>query len=381
MAHLSGLLLIDCPASALNNAGQFMEMEKASKYDNWVAIKKIRTREGVFPYVSGQAFRSWLRESLKSVGGWKPSPVFRAEKVAYTDADPISYAEDDAFGYMRAPESSGAEEIKATRKKWAEKGLGDQETRKKNGRDKFIALTRISPLKVSALVSVAPLPSSAVGYDYGNMARTEDPEYPDPVPHEHEFYRTALVGLFSVDLRMLGRFYHVDRTGYRHLDSVRTELAEKEGLEPFDNGRAYQLGEDKRKARLRQLLQGLAQITGGAKLAIHYTDVTPRLLMMAVAKGGNHLFGTAVGADNKGLPKVNAEALKQVAQVYKGSLLSDFHIGLAQGYLDDQRSALAEVLKQIRGADGEAKLEIPHPVEAIQGLLGELDKRASEWLQ
>ena len=379
MAHLSGLLLIDCPASALNNAGKFLEMEKRSSYENWTAIKKIKTKEGVFPYVSGQAFRSWLRESLRSVENWTPSPFFRAEKIAYTDADPVSYAEDDLFGYMRAPESTGAGEVKATRDRWTSQGLQDQETRKKNGQDKFIALTRISPFKVSALVSVAPIPSWCVGYDYGNMARTESPEYPDPVPHEHEFYRTTLVGQFSIDLRMLGRFYHVDRTGYRHLDSVRKKLAEEKGLAHYDNNRAYELPLETRKARLQQLLRGLAQITGGAKLAIHYTDVTPRLLMMAVAKGGNHLFGTAIGADDKGLPKVNTEALKQVAQVYKSFLLSGFHIGLSQGYLDDQRANLAETLKTIR-ADGR-EMSIPHPVEAIQDLLDELEKRATEWLQ
>ena len=353
-----------------------MEMEKQNRYENWVAVKKIKTKEGVFPYVSAQAFRSWLRESLRSIDGWTPSPTFREEKVAYTDANPILYGEDDLFGYMRAP-GGGKEGVKGLKEKWAQEGLTDQELRK----DKFAALTRMSPLKASTLVSISPINSSAVGYDYGNMARTENPEYPNPVPYEHEFYRTALVGLFSVDLRMMGRFYHVERTGYRHLDSVRTKLAEEKGLTPYDNGRAYELPIETRQARLRQLLQGLAQITGGAKLAIHYTDVTPRLLMMAVTKGGNHVFGTAVGADNKGLPRINTEALRQVAQVYKSSLLSDFHIGLAQGYLDEQRTALAEVLKDIRGVDGEVKHEIPHPVEAIHDLLGELDKRASEWLQ
>lgn len=380
MAHLSGLLLVDCPASALNNAGQFIEMEKASKYDNWVAIKKIRTREGVFPYVSGQAFRSWLRESLMSIDGWTPSPVFRAEKVAYTGADPISYAEDDLFGYMRASEATGADEVKATRKRWAEKGLPDQETRKKNGKDKFVALTRVSPFKMSTLISVAPLPSSSIGYDYGNMARTEDPDYPDPVPHEHEFYRTALVGLFSVDLRLLGRFYHVDRTGYKHLDSVRKKLAEEKNLKSYDGERAYELDLETRKSRLAQLLKGLAHITGGAKLALHYTDVSPRLLMLAVAKGGNHIFGTAVGADNRGLPKVNAEALKQVAQVYRESLLSGFHIGLTQGYLDEQRDRLTNVLKEIRGLPPDSELKLPHPIEAISNLLSELEDKGKEWL-
>lgn len=238
--------------------------------------------------------------------------------------------------------------------------------------DPDATLTRNSVLKTSTLISIAAADPVS---DFGVMARHEG----NPVPHEHEFYRTTLMGLFSIDLRMLGRFYHVDRTGYRHLDSVRTKLAEEKKLAPYDKNRAYELPLNERKERLRQLLEGLKQITGGAKLAIHYTDVTPRLLMMAVAKGGNHLFGTAVGADNKGLPKINTEALKQVAKVYRESLLSKFHIGMPQGYLDEQRAGLSDALKDIN--EGNTEASIPHPVEAIQNLLKELNERAAEWLQ
>lgn len=359
MAHLSGLLLVDCPASALNNAGA----DSGARTDNAVVVKKIPTKAGTFPYVSAQAFRFWWRQSLNVVNGWTASPIFREAKIAYTDANPIDYAEDDLFGYMRAP-SKKAEAV-------AER---EQEGKLQKGTplDPDATLTRNSVLKTSTLISIA---ASDPVSDFGVMARHEG----NPVPHEHEFYRTTLMGLFSIDLRMLGRFYHMDRTGYRHLDSVRTKLAEEKGLKPYDDNRAYELPLEERKTRLHQLLQGLAQITGGAKLAIHYTDVTPRLLMMAVSKGGNHLFGTAVGADNKGLPKINTEALKQIAQVYKASLLSDFHIGLPQGYLDNQRTGLAEALQAIR--DKKEEISIPHPVEAIQNVLEELDKKAAEWLQ
>lgn len=359
MAHLSGLLLVDCPASALNNAGS----DSGARTDNAVVVKKISTKAGTFPYVSAQSFRYWWRQSLILVNGWSASPIFREKKVAYTDANPIAYAEDDLFGYMRA--QSKKTEAVAERE---QEGTLQTAT----PLDPDATLTRNSVLKTSTLISIA---ASDPVSDFGVMARHEG----DPVPHEHEFYRTTLVGLLSVDLRMLGRFYHLDRTGYRHLDSVRTKLAEEKGLKPYDNNRAYELSLEERKARLKQLLQGLAQITGGAKLAIHYTDVTPRLLMMAVAKGGNHLFGTAISADSKGLPKINTEALKQVAQVYKTSLLSDFHVGLPQGYLDEQRANLAEALKTIRGKNEDAA--IPHPVEAIQNLLEELDEKAAEWLK
>lgn len=146
---------------------------------------------------------------------------------------------------------------------------------------------------------------------------------------------------------------------------------------PYDNQRAFELPAEVRKKRLNQLLQGLSQIAGGAKLALHYTDVSPRLLMLAVSKGGNHLFGTAVSANNRGLPRVNLEALKQVAAVYKDSLKSKFHVGMVEGYLDDQRAVLIETIDQIN--DSKSNF-LPHPVQAIGHLLTELDQKQEEWL-
>ena len=357
MSHLSGILLVDCPASALNNAGT----DAGTRTENVVTVKKIKTKAGTFPYVSAQAFRYWLREGLRGVEGWKPSPVYREAKIAYTDANPIEYAEDDLFGYMRA-QSKKSDAVKDRAEKDILKAATPVET--------DVTLTRSSVLRTSTLISIAP---SEPVLDFGVMARHEG----NPVPHEHEFYRTTLTGLFSVDLRMLGRFYHVDRTGYKHLDSVRRKLAEERGLAAYDNDRAYELPLPERKARLTQLLLGLAQITGGAKLALHYTDVSPRLLMMAVAKGGNHLFGTTVSGDNRGLPRINTAAIEEVARVYKDALISRIHIGLTQGYLDDQRGDIEECLKKISGP---GSASISHPVEAINNLIAELETKAGEWL-
>jgi CRISPR-associated protein Cst2 len=356
MAHLSGAFLIDCPASALNNFGSSFPMSKEERrYDNWSTVKYIKTRAGLFPYVSAQAFRYWMRETLKGIEGWTPAPIFREDKIAYTDANPIAYAEDDLFGYMRAPGST-----KELEKAWADKGITAQSKDGKN----FVTLTRVSPFKVSTLVSVAPLPELA--FDFGTMSRGEG----DPVPHVHEFYRTTLVGLFSIDLRMMGRFYHVDRTGFRHLDEVRKKLAEDQGLAPYDEGKAFELDSPTRTARLRQLLEGLSRITGGAKQALHYTDVAPKLLLLTVAKGGNHLFGTAIGHKPDGTPKINCDALSEVRRVFAGDLLSPVYAGLAKGYLDEQREILAVAIER----------DLVHPVEAIRQLTTDLDSRAAEWM-
>lgn len=364
MSFLSGLFLIDCPASALNNAGKI----EGARTANNTAVKQIRTREGIYPYVSAQAFRYWWREALKQVEGWTVSPVYRETSIAYTDANPILYAEDDCFGYMRAP--SKKEDARKSRK---EKNLlaGATPVQEK------VTLTRQSPLKVSTLVSVAPLRELTT--DFGVMSRQAG----DPVTFEHEFYRTTLQGLLSLDLGMVGRFYHVERTGYKHLDQPRIQLARERGLEEYDGGRAYQLPLEERLGRVRMLLEGLARISGGARLAIHYTDVSPRLLLLAVARGGNHLFATVAGADGRGRPVLKCEALKEVMRVFKDEIISGLYVGLPQGYLDEQREEIAGTLQEISSGEeyGRRKTCLGHPVEAIGEFLQELEEQGQVWLE
>ncbi len=186
MAFATGLFLLDAPASALNNLGEI----PGERYDNSVGVKVIRTKEGFFPYVSAQAFRYWLRRTLETSEDirWVPAPVYREKKIAYTDANPIRYWDDDLFGYMRA--QSTRTSARAEREA-DESRTGETETEK--------ALTRVSPFRVSTLVSIAPVTPTR---DYGVMARQEGP----PVPYEHQFYRTTLKGLFSLDLYSCGTF-------------------------------------------------------------------------------------------------------------------------------------------------------------------------------
>nr|WP_322494893.1 hypothetical protein [Chloroflexus sp.] len=179
MAFVTGLFLIDAPALALNNLGTI----PGAREENTVGVKMITTKAGNFPYVSAQAFRYWLRTTLKErVPEWKASPIFREEKIAYTDANPIKYWDDDLFGYMRAPGKSD------TAKKSRE-----QLTMLDEATPVTDTITRASPLRVSTLVSIAPVNPTN---DFGVMSRHEG----NPVPHEHQFYRTTLKGLFSLDL-------------------------------------------------------------------------------------------------------------------------------------------------------------------------------------
>src|SRR5580704_12434895 len=209
MAFITGCIILDTPASALNNAGA----DAGAKTDNQIVVKKIRLPNGgAHAYVSAQAVRYWIRTNLElSEPRWKAAPVRREGKIAYTDADPIEYWDDDLFGYMRAPskKTDAAKDEKAS------------------PLEKDREITRVSPFRVSTFVSVSP---AQIVSDFGTMTRQQG----DPVPYEHEFYRAHLLGLLSLDLTAAGTFFDGARVGFKNLDSFRRKAAEEQNLEKVE---------------------------------------------------------------------------------------------------------------------------------------------------
>lgn len=357
MAFITGLLLIDAPASALNNMGQ----AEGTMTDNTVAVKYIRTKEGAYPYVSAQAFRYWLRSTLeKGPWEWQSAPVYREQKIAYTDADPIKWWDDDLFGYMRAP----SKKVSAAAERAGELDKTDLTP-------VTDTITRISPLRVSTLVSLAPV---HLVNDYGVMARQEG----DPVPYEHQFYRTTLYGLFSLDLHAAGTFSYRSKTGYLNLDQTRIEEARQKGLEELKNEKAFRLPLEERITRISALLQGLACLEGGAKQAVHYTDVSPDLVLVAITRGGNHIFGHVIGANEYGKPVIKTDAFKEALTVYADDILSHVYVGWVQGYLDKERHQFISMLEnEMQQWNG--KIIINHPREIFKAIIEEF-KKHPDWL-
>lgn len=354
MAFVTGLMLIDAPASALNNSGS----EEGARTDNTIGVKKIRTRQGSYPYVSAQSVRYWLRTMLEHSGsGWKSAPVSRETKIAYTDGNPIEWWDDDLFGYMRA------ESKKAGAK-------GEQPV--VHLTPTSTELTRVSPFRLSTFVSVAPVD---IVDDFGTMTRHAG----DPVPHEHQFYRATLQGQFSLNLSTAGTFFANGHVGYRNLDVNRVKIAEDKGLSKVTicGQQAYRLSLTERSERVATLIKTLAQMEGGAKLSLHYTDVAPPWLIMAVTKSGNHPFLRTVRANAKGQPEIVIDALKEILSVYADDFLSDIYIGWAKGFMDDQR----QVVESLSADDRSKKnFQWGHPREVAQKLASELTMQEnSKW--
>jgi CRISPR-associated protein Cst2 len=365
MAFLTGLILLDAPASALNNAGSNEDLPGHSA----IAVKYIRSRgQGVFPYVSAQAFRYWLRNTLEHSPElkWKTAPVFREGKIVYTDANPLEYWDDDLFGYMRFPS-----------KKTAPVREEATETTRETETPINTAVTRISPFRVSTLVSLAPVVLTS---DFGVMARQEG----NPAPNEHQFYRATLKGLLSIDLHAAGTFSYMDRAGYRNLDGYRIELARKRNLERLDAGeKAYRLPWNERCERIAALLNALGTICGGAQQSRHYTDVTPTVFIGMISKGGNNPLQYLIGADEAGQPAVRPEAVQQSFRVWSDQILSKVYVGWVQGFCDSQREQMQRELERIsQEQKGRFEFQFGHPREVLGQLGNEISsEKHADWLK
>jgi CRISPR-associated protein Cst2 len=270
----------------------------------------------------------------------KLSPAFREEKVAYTDGNPILYWDDDLLGYMRASNDSAAEE------KAIEAGLTRRTSKKKTkkgGKEdvEITTLTRISPFRTGTLIAIE---RQNIAKDFGVMARAEG----DPVPSEHQFYRVSLQGLFSIDLRMAGKFFYLPRTGFQNLDEVRKEQARQHGLEDISEESAFRLPLEERIDRIKGLLTALGRLQGGAKQTLHYTDVTPAVTVLAFTRGGNHPFNYLF-SDYGGSPRFNDDVLANAVHDARDDLLSPVFIGWKHGYLPVERAKAEQV--SVEGVD------------------------------
>jgi len=381
VAHLTGVFVVDAPASALNNAGPDTE----ARTENAVAVKFIRTPEGRYPYVSAQAVRYWLRTQLAQGDGWTSSPVFRETKVAYTDAEPTKYAEDDLFGYMRAASKSADEKKAAKRAEIAAQSTPvDSEVGE---------LTRIAPLRVGTLVSVGP---TRIVSDFGTMARAEG----DPVPHEHQFYRTHLKAPIGIDLTCAGTFFVSQRVGYKNLDKNRIESAKQaKATEVTVRGfKGWRLPSAERRRRVAHVVRTLGRLEGGAKQTLHLTETAPAVLVLAVCGSGNHPFQRLFMADELGEKTVfRVDVFGEALRVFKDDFLSDIYIGWAKGFLDGERVKLDGCLSATGAASGNEasqaeadvratlqklsgrKVHVGHPREIAEQMAADLQDEGNAW--
>jgi CRISPR-associated protein Cst2 len=312
-------ILIDVDGASLNNWGS--DATNTQGMENTSAVKKVTKNGRVHAVVAGQAWRYWWRESL-GLNGWSLSPITRDKKVAYTEANPLEYADDDIFGYMRASKDELKDEDGSIVK-----------DKKGNPKKIDVTVTRVSPLKNSILTSVTSIDKKALN-EFSTMARQDG----DAVPYEKQSYSTVLKGMFSLDLDQVGTFTKVNRSGFKNVTDITYDKVLENGSEVTDlinpNIKRARLENKTRRDRAKDTLSALKTISGGAKRTTNYVSVKPDFIILAVLKGGNNIFDN-IAVEENGRATLSIEALKEAIEDNKEYLRSDVYIGKMSGFMDD----------------------------------------------
>ena len=367
MRFAVGMVLIDAPHSALNMLGQTGVAE-----ENRVEVKKLKRGRDQYVYVSSQAWRYWWRKTLEEHFNWKMSPLFRTEKQVFTAANPIKYDDDDVFGYMWAPKTQ-------------------------RGEEGGFALTRVSPLKTTPLVSVLPSRNSLTE-DKGFASRHEG----DPVPYNSEFYSTVLKGAFSIDLESLGKFTIEYKSGYLNLvtpdsveklvqnvskkDKVRKVISRAIKEMNYDdeylkqakevgvkiNEKEWIMPKEIRKKRASETIKALRYIFGGAKQTQYLTDVTPKFTILAMLEGGINPFISEIVYEDRGEIKFDSEALISRILEFKGLLNpKKLFIGKDKGFMKEWEKELMKVKGPLN--ENEIEVEVTTVGDAIEKFAKEIE--------
>lgn len=326
-----GFILIDVDVVALNNAGK----SSSSNFDNTTATKTIKKNGLTYPYVSGQAWRYWWREALRNNYGWSVSPITRENKVAYTDANPSKFDDDDVFGYMKATKDAKIDENGTPAVDKKGKPVLENAT-----------VTRTSPLKNSAIVAVG---STRTEEHWSTMSRQDG----DPVPYSKQEYSAIMKGMFSLDLGQVGTFSTINRTGFKNLTAKqREEFLANGSIEVTDTitGHALvQLEKSVRLKRSKDTIAALKTISGGAMQTNNLADVTPKFIVLATTTSGNHPFSHVAKtevADRTRIEAVslNVDGLKEVLKEYKDQIVGTVFVGRRSGFMDQHHAELQELL-------------------------------------
>lgn len=328
MTFLAGKIVQDVVAGAPNNG----EGE-----DNLGTVKKLRVGRDWYPYISAQAWRRWLRDSLPT--DEPRSTVTRAgsgkNQQAHTDGRPDKFLDDDLFGYMVAVKKE--------------------------------SFQRDTVLATGTLVSVVPQRPTQ---DFGTMSR-DFPAGAHPVIHQHELYSSVLAGDLLLDVPRTGVF-ETDGSGLRvAVSSAVAEAAVTKGARTctFRGTDAVRLPLEERRRRIALLLRTLAALRGGAKQALHYGDRTPALLVLAPLKGGVNPF-TRVLRPKDGKPVFAADVFREELRAWQEELDGPVMIGWAPGFLGDQRDQATEELADLIK---EGVVVLQHPRSLLHKLAGDIE--------
>jgi CRISPR-associated protein Cst2 len=370
LTHIAGTFLIPATGSFLNGAGLAPGEDR-----NVVIPKTFRDGKNRVPYVSAQAWKRWLRNTVVEEQGWPISEIVAIDvsKKGTTNKisgklDPVLYPEDDIFGYMRAEKGQG--KTKEQQEEDSEENDDESATDTgSRGRERVKSVMRASPFMASLLVSIRR--TGWEGRDEGFVHLKEG----TPQPYTTEFYNTHLQGVFCLNYSRLGVFSNVgdrielderkvqDYLAQQKIREIDKVVKEEDGKE-VTIGKIYELtnAESERKERASAVIRALAVLRGGAKQAAFGTAVEPQALILAGLSSGNPVFHHLFKDDGNG-PEIKVNTLTEIISDYRTRFKTPVFLGIRSGYLLNE-----DEVRGLKGQHDGIEIEVTSPLQAAEGM-------------
>jgi len=254
---------------------------------NVTVMKKIANAKGEeFAYVSGQALRRYLKETLLQLGvritevNEKGEPTFRIDDKGTTvDLNNLKnwnnhketafkkFVDLDLFGYM-FPQAS---------RRW-------------------------SPVKVTPLISILPYKGE---YDY--LTRKQKPKKDGDKSGN----------IVQVEIDTLNFMSGNIMINTAHIGNE---------IDEYNYDVTPLLSDDEKVERLNILLEAIKNFNGGAKQARNLEDISPKFIVIAKQKTGNPFLLNALDVDEEG--NINIENIKEAIN---DNSVESLTIGIAKG--------------------------------------------------
>ena len=373
LKYIAGTFLVKADAAFINGAG--LQMGE----DQNVSVPKTMWKNGQkIPYVSSQAWKHMLRQTIVDEFGW---PASNLRAIGWNDKgntskiagmlNPIQFPEDDFFGYMYAlSESKSKTDLLPKEPSEEQTALVDT----------LPDVQLVRPSRILASLLYAIQNDNTISTDNAFVHLKDD----TPLPYSTKFYNADLQAMLGIDYDNIGVFDNLDAL---ELNPALADIASQDGtikqIAP-DSGQKISTEKIKdliiskikyecsdvseyRKQKVSEFLKGLAILRGGFKETQFGTDIAPKALILAGLNCKNPFLNNLFKCQN-GETKIHIDLLKELIKDYKDRIMTKVYIGIRKDYLANEAEIIALNDTEIEGIS----IYLGTPIEITEKMGDEL---------
>lgn len=350
---LAGCIGVETRNARLNGSSRDAE-GGGSTVQNIAYTKKIRSRQGTFPYASGVYVKKNIKDFAKDMGHNISGVRSLSTTEAVSEGHPYINYDEDVMGFMIASKLVLNEDEFNELPKEVKPTFTKTTKRKKALYEKNITKKRKGRLMVSPLQAIS---STRIHSEF-NVRQTDATN----LLYTKEVYSNIMSMGFNLDVANVGVFrVSEDESGFRDYSN---EEIEGLGLVVDDDGIIKLEKEDKEK-RIIDTLRAIQHFNTGVAQASNLEDLNSKFVIMGEYRIGNNIFNNIF---RDGI--LDIDYLLEAIEENEEYRLSDIFIGVRSGFMtvvgEDLRDVLLETFK------GNDNVKVGTVKEAFDGYIEHL---------